>query len=596
MALARLLLCRERMSASRAVAILALVGSAACDHRAVGGFDLGPAGFAHDGPIVLPDRGVRRLDGGTPEVCLREPLVQLASDPQGLLTLALPPSTAVLPVALAGAKPGETAVALDLAPVAALAALRPGALTPSLELAAILKRLSALLAAGKLGGLSVRASGTPGKSASGQPDVKEAIWDLEAASAGLEPAAIRALLLAAVLDRQPGSLSLSTAPVSAPSPQLTLKLTVAKLGSAVATSAAVVTRGELDGSDRAAFALDDLANGTALAGPKVALRAECDSGIVDGSAMADILWVIDESGSMSDNRKDIVSHANSFFSRARAAGLDLRMGVTGVKKPTPDSVPGKLCSRAPRSEVADDGGEDRFLTADEQALFSACVENPPYYEGGEEYGLTAIYWAIKRHLPRAKGAVPGKIREGAKLAIVVATDEAPEELKQGGSFEGRAGFLKPAELTSTSCSLTAAHQASLDEMLRPLRELFAQPAAQATLHVIGGICNNACNAELAVGYRELAAELGGQVGDVCQHNLNATIDVVIDSIAAAASPRVLAHVPVSSTLAVEGNGLALPRSRNKGYLYNAATNSLTFVNVKLVKGDEVVASYRRFAF
>jgi hypothetical protein len=577
----------------RHIAFLLVLGLIACDRRAIPGMDLGAASFG-DGPIVLPDRGASaRLDGVTPEVCLRETSLRLVSDPSGVMTLALAsPEASATPVTVSGAASGEAALAVNQPPLAGLAAVRPTAQAPTAELAAIQKRFTLLLAAAKLGGLSVRASGTAGKNHSGQPDVKEAIWDLEAAGA-VEPSAIRAQLLAAVLDRPLAALALPMGPVSAPAPQLTVKLSVAREGGGVAVSAAVVSRAELDGSDEVAFAVDDLANGTALAGPKRGVLPECDVGTADGSALADILWVIDESGSMSDNRKDIVAHANAFFARAQAAGLDLRMGVTGVKKPTSEAVPGKLCSRAPPSEPADDGGEDRFLSPGEHALFSACVENPPYYEGSEEYGLTAIYWAIKRHLPRAKSS-PGKIRDGAKLAIVVATDEAPEEIKQGGSFEGRAGFFKPAELSSTSCPLPAARQAALDELLRPLRELFTQPAAQATLHVIGGTCNNACKAELAVGYRELAEELGGQVGDVCQHDLNATIDVVIDSIAASASPRILAHVPVSSTLAVEGNGLRLPRSRSKGFLYNAATNSLTFVNVKLVKGDQVVAAYRRF--
>jgi hypothetical protein len=577
------------------LAILLAAASWGCQHRAVSSLDLGAAGQFGDGPIVLPDLGARR-DGSTPEVCLQERPLRLVADPKGTMTLALAwPDASATPVTISGAGAGESALAIDLAPVAALAAIRPGTAAPAVELAAIQQRLAALLLARKLGGLSVRASGTTGKNHSGQLEVKEAIWDLEAAPAtGVESALLRGVLLAAVLNRPESALGISTGPVSSPAPQLTIKLSVAQHGNRFATSAAVASRVELDASDQVAFVVDDLANGTALAGPGRGLISECDAAPVDGSAKADILWVIDESGSMTDNRKDIVAHANSFFARAQAAGLEIRMGVTGVKKPTPDSIPGKLCSRAPASEVADDGGEDRFLLPSEQALFSACIENPPYYEGGEEYGLTAIYWAIKRHLPR-KANTPGKIREGAKLAIIVATDEAPEEVKKGGSFEGHFGFLNPASLSSSSCPLSAAHQTSLGELLRPLRELLADPSTQASLHVIGGTCNNACSAEIGVGYRELAGELGGQVGDVCQQNLNATIDVVIDSIAAAASPRVLAHVPISATLAVEGNGLQLPRSRSKGYLYNAATRSLTFVNVKLQKGDQVVASYQRFS-
>ena len=292
-------------------AIVLVLGLTACHHRAILGLDLGAAGSFGDGPIVLPDRGVApRHDGSTPEVCLHEPSLRLVGDPAGVMTLALSqPGAVATPVTISGATSGEGALAVDLAPVAAIAAVRPGVQQPTVELAAIQKRFTVILAASQLGGLSVRASGTAGKNHSGQPDVKEAIWDLEAAGS-VEPATIRAHLLAAVLDRPLSALALPMTPVSGPSAQLTVKLTVARQGDALATSAAVANRSELDGSDEVAFAVDDLANGTALAGPKRGVVSDCDVGIVDGSAMADILWVIDESGSMSDNRADIVAHAN----------------------------------------------------------------------------------------------------------------------------------------------------------------------------------------------------------------------------------------------------------------------------------------------
>ena len=35
---------------------------------------------------------------------------------------------------------------------------------------------------------------------------------------------------------------------------------------------------------------------------------------------ADIIWVMDESGSMNDNRYDIVNNAAALFAKAKAAG------------------------------------------------------------------------------------------------------------------------------------------------------------------------------------------------------------------------------------------------------------------------------------
>jgi hypothetical protein len=109
------------------------------------------------------------------------------------------------------------------------------------------------------------------------------------------------------------------------------------------------------------------------------------------------------------------------------------------------------------------------------------------------------------------------------------------------------------------------------------------------------MCGNGCDAEIAYGYKELAAARSGQLGDVCQKNLGPTLQVILSSIASSASPRPLQHVPISSSLVVEANGLRLPRSMAQGYTYNAAANALTFINVQVVKGTVVGAAYRRFA-
>ena len=60
--------------------------------------------------------------------------------------------------------------------------------------------------------------------------------------------------------------------------------------------------------------LDDLSNGTGLADPNNSDTVECDPFILSSNPVADIIWVIDESGSMSDNRQDIVNNANNFYS------------------------------------------------------------------------------------------------------------------------------------------------------------------------------------------------------------------------------------------------------------------------------------------
>ena len=103
-----------------------------------------------------------------------------------------------------------------------------------------------------------------------------------------------------------------------------------------------------------------------------------------------------------------------------------------------------------------------------------------------------------------------------------------------------------------------------------------------------------CGADVAHGYLEVSQATGGQSGDVCQANLGNTLQLIIDSIAGAASPAVLEYVPISASIAVAVGPNQLTRSRTNGFDYNATANSLVLYGVKVQPTDPVIVSYRRW--
>jgi hypothetical protein len=362
-----------------------------------------------------------------------------------------------------------------------------------------------------------------------------------------------------------------------------------------------------DATKATGYHLEDLSNGTGLATAGDSGTVECDPFILSKNPVADIIWVVDDSGSMNDNRTDIVNNANEFFSRALKSGLDFRMAVTGVADPTdlnpfqPKVTVGKFCGKLmPAQDLFppfDDGGPDRFLLPKEQAIFKSCVNNPPYNEGSSEYGLAHALEGVRRHLPRKAGDT-AKIRPNASLAIIIASDEAPKELK-GGSYLG----VKGPTLQTSGCSLTPSSQASVNAYLKLWLDLFGgkdpkyKAEGKAMVHLIGGVCSSAgssCSAETGHGYLELVKATGGVAADICQKNLGTTLQIIIDTITGAASPAVLQYVPISASIAVAVNNTQLTRSRVKGFDYVGFSNSLVFIGVTIGKGTQVVASYRRW--
>ena len=119
----------------------------------------------------------------------------------------------------------------------------------------------------------------------------------------------------------------------------------------------------------------------------------------------------------------------------------------------------------------------------------------------------------------------------------------------------------------------------------------------SSAHCCGWVCNSKCGAyppDFPWGYREISKATGGQSADICQKNLGTTLQLIIDSISGAASPLVLQYVPISASLALAVGDQQLQRSRVTGFDYSSASNSVVLVGVKYQKGDQVVASYRRW--
>ncbi|MCK5795537.1 MAG: hypothetical protein KAI47_00020 [Deltaproteobacteria bacterium] len=376
-----------------------------------------------------------------------------------------------------------------------------------------------------------------------------------------------------------------------------------------------------DPAQSTTYILDDVSNGTGLATLADSDTVECDPFVLERNPIADIIWIVDESGSMNDNRNDIVNNAKAFFARAMQSNLDFRMAVAGVaEKPNPwpivppgkAAIVGKLCHKLMAPPGApfdvDDGGDpakDRFLLPSEANIFKSCVANPPYNENSAEYGLLHAYEATVRMLPRTPNTLQ-KIRPEATLAIIIASDEMPKMLQGGEYFQPQSpempkDGIKVSAGASTACSLSPADQTRVNSFLGPWFGLFQGKhpkwgkQGKAIVNFIGGLCTSTgCTPQVGHGYLDLVKATGGIAADICQKDLGQTMQIMIDTITGAASASKLQYVPVSASLAVAIDTQSLARSRVNGFDYVGFSNTLVFAGVKVPKGTQVVASYRRW--
>lgn len=329
-----------------------------------------------------------------------------------------------------------------------------------------------------------------------------------------------------------------------------------------------------------AFHLNDMSNGTGVAQSGNGELLECEQFVITRQAKADIIWIVDESGSTSDDRQRIVDNASVFFNKAVAAGLDFRIAVTDMD----DVKNGIFASRQAG------GTGDRWLLPNEQALFEANIDDPSgpdAADGGSEHGLTQLRNTLNRHLPRDNND-PQKIREDAALVFIIVSDEKPDELENAGL------------LASGNQEPTPQQQTQIDAFVQPyINEL---QAANAKVHLIheplpfSDLCSDG-GAEHGYGYYELVNATGGQLGSICQLDLSATIDALIEDIIGGASPLELSKFPISASISVSSKGVPLKRSRVNGFDFRGASNSIAFFNqfFSPAMPAEIIVSYRRWA-
>ncbi len=400
-----------------------------------------------------------------------------------------------------------------------------------------------------------------------------------------QPSQVRTNVMSALLGKKVTQVPANFGP-STNDFHLRMQLLLRKDGRLLVMGAIATTQMVNDQKINTGIHVEDLSNGTGLATISNSGTVECDPFILSGNPVADIIWVVDESGSMNDNRLDVANNAKDFFSRALKSGLDFRIAVTGVDNGTSYGYyTGKFCSRI-SSDKYDSGGQDRFLLPSEQAIFESCIKNPPGYEGGSEYGLVNAKQAVLKHLPRSANN-PAKIRPKATLVIIHATDERPNSLSSVLGYS-----------SSSQCTLDPTNQSKVNAFVQPDVNLYLGKSnggqGKAIVHMIGGVCKNTCNAQVGHGYNEVVKATSGLTADVCQKNLGATMQIIINSITGASSLAKLQYVPISASIAVAVQKQQIPRSRHNGFDYVSASNTLVFIGKQINKGTMVVASYRRW--
>jgi hypothetical protein len=361
-----------------------------------------------------------------------------------------------------------------------------------------------------------------------------------------------------------------------------------------------------------AFKLEDVGNGTSLSQVGDTAGVQCDLFATKPYPKADILFVIDNSGSMGDDQGALGIAADAMVTQLRSSLIDWRVGriSSDADDPHRDEMPvaveygdaeGTLSADAhiwPFIKPADDSPE-AFATA--SAIIRDKLMKPGTRGWGIEAALEPMRFSLQgnpqaanRYLPAAEAGAddPWKVRADARLAVLIVSDAGEQSNSQlrmrRGWTEGQDGtilaFLRGgpqnnAALPATQNTLTWDTN-RLDEPPMFIGGIFTPLGVVAQ-----GEETSTGNSVFLGIYHHMVEAMGGVVGSLTDTNsIGPSVQAFMAAMVGNASPYALTKAPISASIkvAMEGqpvtgcNWSDIPRSRQNGYDYDGATRQITF--------------------
>ncbi|MFH1426307.1 MAG: vWA domain-containing protein [Candidatus Kerfeldbacteria bacterium] len=233
-----------------------------------------------------------------------------------------------------------------------------------------------------------------------------------------------------------------------------------------------------------------------------------------GSAMADIVFVVDASSSMAPYIENIADASSDFANNLANTSIDAQMAIVttgGYRQPAVvDFGEGELNVNAGNDYGADDGVDVSFTTSPiEFSSYMNAIKDSP--DGGWVYNYNALEYIAENRFPDIGGGADVELafRPGAQRFVILLTDAPPEE---GDSqiLSGDPDLWEPED------------EAQFEPQI---------PASAYTLfsivdYSVGGFSDYPSNEA----YDSLTSKLGGEMFDITLTDYSTILDAVVQSI------------------------------------------------------------------
>ncbi len=273
----------------------------------------------------------------------------------------------------------------------------------------------------------------------------------------------------------------------------------------------------------------------------------------------DVLFVVDNSGSMRTSQSNLANNFPSFIRYFKAKGYDFRIAVTTTDAFYGDQFVNSGCSLC-NARQAEFRGNPKFIdnnTPNLDAAFGANIQVGVSGSGDER-----AFSSFKAALGSSLNA--GFHRQDAFLSVIIVSDEedfSHNDINMNESYSQPT--LHAVSMYKTFLQTFTAGQATTDFSVSTI-SIIDEPCRAS----LGGA------AKIATRYMELAATTGGTKNSLCS-SFAGVLDNISASIAAQTQAEFkLNRKPIIDSIRVIIDGVVIPPNATSGWTYNSTTNSV----------------------
>jgi len=282
----------------------------------------------------------------------------------------------------------------------------------------------------------------------------------------------------------------------------------------------------------------------------------------------DILWVIDNSGSMEPYQNNLITNFSSFITNFQAKGYDFRVAVsnTGVYTEAPGYQ--NIANWGKFKDGTDQYGHTGIFTIlpSTPNLNNVFVTNA--HQGANGPGDERAFQSMQVSLDSPSNS--GFLRPNSFLAVIILSDEDdfsnPSRAQNFGADHNYSAALPTSNYVSYLDTLTHTTGASRRYNV-------------SSIAVIDAACQQAhagTGSIMGQRYIELSNATNGVLGSICDASFATTLNLIQDKIATLSSRFFLDRTPDPATITVKVNGASISNSSSNGWTYVADGNFIEF--------------------